>query len=200
MAVDNMHISTLEQFQRNSEHTQPTTKQSLCLRRILSHSNSQMHDWMSDIFLGPHVRTTQKARAAISYPAALGITHQHMQAAMKVLDAWNLSDCVFLLSEDATAQQLRADVMSIGKDILIYGLNGPTVVIHTAEEYQKAVNEGLAYATMLYVYTLVPLVKGAPYLPLFAFSHDNSSNIFTTGLMLTIMQWWQEVTPMCSKP
>ena len=65
-----------------------------------------------------------------------------------------------LLAEDATAQQCCADVMGMHKKTLIFGMNGPTITVHTAEEYQKLkADENASYATLLYVYTLVPLSK-----------------------------------------
>ena len=109
---------------------------------------------------------------------------------MKVIEAWNLLSCPMILAEDATAQQCRADVMGVHKKTLTFGMNGPTITVHTAEEYQKLkADENASYATLLYVYTLVPLVKGAPYLPLFAFSHDGSSRTFTSALIKVIWQW-----------
>ena len=166
------------------------------LCRVLNHSGAQVHDWLSKLLLGPDVRTTQKARAAFDYPSTLGLSKEHMDAVIKVLEAWNLLSCPLLLGEDATAQQCRADVMGANQVTLIFGLNGPTVSVHSAEELQQLIaDKTVSYATLLYVYTLVPLVKGAPYLPLFAFSHDGSARTFTPGLIRTIWQWTIEVSP-----
>ena len=159
-------------------------------RRILNHSGSQVHDWLSKLLLGPDVRTTQKARAAFDYPSGIGITRKHLDAVEKVLKEWNLLECPFILAEDATAQQCRGDVMSVKQHILLFGLNGPTVAILTKEEFDKLMSDNrVSYATLLYVYTLVPLVKGAPYLPLFAFSHDGSKRTFTPALVKVIWRW-----------
>ena len=151
-----------------------------------------MHDWLSEILLGPDIRTTQKWWGQFEYPSTLGITKEHMDAVMKVIEAWNLLPCPIILAEDvdATAQQCRIDVMGVHEKTLIFGMNGPTVTVYTAEEYQKLkADENASYATLLYVYILVPLVKGAPYLPLFAFSHDGSSRTFTPALIKAIWQW-----------
>lgn len=165
---------------------------------MLNHSGSQVHDWLSKLLLGPDVRTTQKARAAFEYPPGLGITQEHLDAAMKVLSAWDLLSCPMVLVEDATAQQCRADVMGINKHTLIFGFNGPTITVQTAEEFKKLVTEDSAsYATLLYVYTLVPLVKGAPYLPVFAFSHDGSQRTFSPALVKVIWQWIMQVSGHC---
>ncbi|DBA76901.1 TPA: hypothetical protein ACH3X1_009502 [Trebouxia sp. C0004] len=129
-------------------------------------------------------------RSDFEYPTGLGITEGHLDAAVKVLQAWNLLDCPMILSEDATAQQCRADVMGVNDETLIFGFNGPTLVIKTAADFKKLVEDNQAsYATLLYVYTLVPLVPGAPYLPLFAFSHDGSKRTFTPALIKTIWRW-----------
>lgn len=144
--------------------------------------------------MGPHVRTTQRKRAAIEYPPGLGISKKHLEPVIRVVEAWGLQYCPFIIAEDATAQQMRADVMSIDKHVYVFGLSGTTLVVQTLEEFKKAMDAGtLKYASNLYVHTLVPLVKGAPYLPLFAFSHDNSNDTFTSGLIKTIWQWIMEV-------
>lgn len=117
-----------------------------------------------------------------------------MDAIVEVLDAWGLSSCPFVLAEDATAQQCRADVLGVNETVLIFGLNGPTITVLTVEELNKLLADpALSYATLLYVYTLVPLVKGAPYLPLFAFSHDGSERTFTPALIRAVWQWTIEV-------
>ena len=80
--------------------------------------------------------------------------------------------------------------MTVNDETLIFGLNGPIVVVKTGEEFKKLVeNKEASYATLLYVYTLVPVVQGAPYLPLFAFSHDGSKDTFTPALIRTIWRW-----------
>ena len=80
--------------------------------RVLNHAGSQVHDWLSKLLLGPHVRTTQKLKSKFEYPASLGITSKHMDPAMKVLEGWTLLKCPLVLAEDATAQHCRADVTS----------------------------------------------------------------------------------------
>ena len=156
----------------------------MCIYRVLNHSGSQVHDWLSKLLMGPDVRTTQKLRSSFEYPSGLGITVEHLDAVVKVLKAWNLLDCPMILAEDATAQQCRADVMGVSNETLIFGFNGPILVVKTGAEFEKLVGDKKAsYATLLYVYTLVPLVRGAPYLPLFAFSHDGSKRTFTPALI-----------------
>lgn len=158
--------------------------------RVLNHSGSQVHDWLSKLLLGPDVRTAQKYRSDFEYPTGLGNTEDHLDAVVKVLKAWNLMDCPMILSEDATAQQCRADVMGVNDETLIFGFNGPTLVVKTGADFEKLVEDKQAsYATLLYVYTLVPLVPGAPYMPVFAFSHDGSKHTFTPALIKTIWHW-----------
>ena len=72
-----------------------------------------------------------------------------MDAVMKVMEAWVFLLCPLVLSEDATAQHCRADVMSVHKDTLIFGFNGPTLVVNTAEELQKLQKDkNASYATL----------------------------------------------------
>lgn len=109
--------------------------------RVLNHSGSQVHDWLSKLLLGPDARTTQKWRSNFEYPNGLGITEQHLDAVIKVLKARNLLECPLILAEDATAQQCRADVMGVNNETLIFGFNGPTLVVKTGAEFQKLVDD-----------------------------------------------------------
>ena len=72
-------------FQHNS--VLYTTTTNLLYFRVLNHSGSQVHDWLSEILLGPDIRTTQKWRGQFEYPSTLGITKEHMDAVMKVIEA-----------------------------------------------------------------------------------------------------------------
>lgn len=51
-------------------------------------------------------------------------------------------------------------------------------------------------ATTLYVYTLVPLVEGAPHFPLYALAHDNSNRTFSVQRVLAE---WQRIWKVLAK-
>ena len=138
--------------------------------RVLNHSGSQVHDWLSKLLLGPDVRTTQKARAEFEYPPTLGITAKHMDAIMRVLQAWKMVEIPLILAEDATAQHCRADVTSIHKDTLIFGLNGPTIVVQTGAEFEKLVANKQASMPPCCMCTPWSLLSKVP--PTFPHSHS----------------------------
>lgn len=152
-----------------------------------------LHDWVSKVFLGPDVRTTQRLRYSLEYPMSLGISRAHLAVITSLLEKWGLHHAPFIISEDGTAQQIRADVMEVNGELKVYGFCGQSITVRTAKQFNELVNkESLRMATTLYVYTLVPLIQGAPHFPLFAISHDNSNATFTPQLIKQIWSWiWQ---------
>ena len=152
-----------------------------------------LHDWVSQVFLGPNVRTTQRLRHSLEYPMGLGMSRAHLAVVVELMKKWGLLEAPFLISEDGTAQQIRADVMEVNGELLVYGFNGKTSSVRTAEEFNKMVSsDTLRMSTTLYVYPLVPLVQGAPWFLLFAISHDNSKHSFTPDMIKQIWSWiWQ---------
>ncbi|DBA98326.1 TPA: hypothetical protein ACH3X1_001244 [Trebouxia sp. C0004] len=146
----------------------------------------KMGTYVMEIFLGPSVRAIQRIREKSQSPLRLGISSKHL--AQKLLKDYGLQDMPFIVSEDGTAQQVGADIMEVNGELRVFGFNGETVTARTAQEFNELMaNDNLVMATTLYVYTLVPLVQGAP--PLFAISHDNSNASFTTKMIETVWSW-----------
>ena len=101
----------------------------------------------------------------------------------------------FIVSEDNTAQQVRADIMEVNGELRVFGFNGETVTVRTAQEFNELMaSDDLVMATTLYVYTVVPLVQGSPHIPLVAISHDNSNASFTTKMIEIAWLWMAKVT------
>lgn len=71
----------------------------------------------------------------------------------------------------------------------IFGLCGSSYKITSFDEFAKLVAQR-RLATTLYMYTLVPLVPGAPHIPLCAWCHDGSAESFTTA---EVMHCWRYV-------
>ena len=63
--------------------------------------------------------------------------------------------------------------------VYVFGLCGSTYTVKSTAEFAALIKlRGLA--TTLYQYTLVPLVHGAPHIPLCAWCHDGSLASFTS--------------------
>lgn len=73
----------------------------------------------------------------------------------------------------------------------IFGLCGPSYTVTSVEDFAHLVQK-TGVATTLYQYTLVPLVPGAPHIPLCAWCHDGSLESVTTELITTCWRYlWQ---------
>lgn len=77
---------------------------------------------------------------------------------------------------------------------------GSSYVVKSEAEFAHLVKTR-PHATTLYYYTLVPLVAGAPHIPLCAWCHDGSSESFTSELVIECWRFlWQVgagVSPSC---
>jgi hypothetical protein len=102
-------------------------------------------------------------------------------------------ECPCIISEDGTALQVRLDFQARdkGKEVHVFGLCGGSFTVDTMAEFKKAAQER-KLASILYAYTLVPLARGAPAIPIFAFLHDNTNRTFTPELLEKIWRYlWQ---------
>ena len=152
-------------------------------------------DWASKIFLGPTVRTIQRVREETASPMWLGISTEWMNVTHNRLKEYRLETAPFAISEDGSSQQVRADIMEANDKLIVYGFNGDSVLVETAQEFNALMNDdSKVMATTLYVYTLVPLVDAAPQFPLFAISHDNSNSSLTTEMIQIVWSWFWKVS------
>lgn len=164
------------------------------LLRLLTCGGEMLHNWVSDIFLGPNIRTTQRVRSDMGYPMSLGTSKTFVDILVNILNRYGLRQAPFVISEEGSAQQIRADVMEANGFLQVSGFCGPSSTIQTAEEFNKVLHASTrTMATMLYVYTVASVVQGAPALPLFAISHDNSKHSFTPQLIRLIWTWFWQV-------
>ena len=120
-----------------------------------------------------------------------GLTDGHFNTVASLLRAWGLLEAPCLVSEDGTALQMRIDVLLRKNKILVFGLSGCSFEMMTLDDLKAAATKR-RLASTLYAYTLVPLVRGAPHFPLFAWCHDNSAATFGTKIAMDIWQYiWQ---------
>jgi hypothetical protein len=85
------------------------------------------------------------------------------------------------------------DVVEDMSKIYVFGLCGETFQIRSIAHLREAVRkENLA--SILYVYSLVPLVRGAPTFPLCAFCHDSSNRTFSTDTVFKIWKFFWQVS------
>jgi hypothetical protein len=164
---------------------------------LYQHGGSALHDWVSSLFLGPARSTTTAEKARAPYPFGLGLLDTHFANVKTMLDKWKLSDAPCIVSEDGTAIQMRLDIVERDSKILVFGLSGGSFEVKSLADLKIAATKR-SLASTLYVYTLVPLVRGAPHIPIFAFCHDNSNDTFSTDLVMAIWKYIWQVECMMS--
>jgi hypothetical protein len=158
---------------------------------LLQQGGPMLHNWVSDFFAGPALSTTRLFRSSAGLPDSLGLTPEHLDFAVDVLKRWDLLGAPCLLSEDGTALQIRLDAVLRGQQIVLFGINGGSVVISSLQQLKEVVKERKV-ASILYAYCIVPLVRGAPYIPLFLFCHDQTNATFNPTRVLQVWQYlWQ---------
>jgi hypothetical protein len=143
------------------------------------------------------VRTTQRFRAELPYPCVMGMDSTFIDIAYDVLKQWGLDKVPIIISEDGTASQVRVDVAENWekRTCLVFGLCGGCYEVSTFQEFQRLVT-CVEWGTTVYVFTLVPLIEGAPHFPLFAYCHNSSKSSFTASSVLKNWQYlWQVSTP-----
>ena len=174
---------------RSSRRMSPTTTDFYVT--LLQHGGMMIHDWVSQIFFGPNRRTTLRHKAAFDYPYILGISTQFFNVVIDLMTKWGLHDAPFIISEDGTALQMRIDITTHNKEVYVFGL-GPCSFKVTSEREFWYTAQKRPLSSTLYVFTIVPLIKGAPKFPLFAFCHDNTKDTFDFELVEKIWCYiWQ---------
>lgn len=166
-----------------------TTKQ--FYSTLLAQGGQMLHDWVSDIFHGPTAKTTRVHKQNFGYPSDIGFYPKMFDILAELLMRWGLQGVPCLMSEDGSALQTRIDIIERDGKVFVYGLSGGSFAIESVKQLRLAAAER-PLGTTIYVYTLVPLARGAPHMPAFAFVHDNSSETFPSNLPARIWEYiWQ---------
>lgn len=164
---------------------------------ILRNGGPLAHNYLSQLLLGPDIRTTKRAVERFEYPLKIGFADAFFRNIKDMLCRYGLKGCPLLVSEDGTALQIRVDIDydAGAQQIFVFGLCGGSYMVTSVQQFKDLVRKrGLA--TIIYVYTIVPLVGGAPHIPLCAFLHDDSNHSFTTDTVLTCWRYiWQVSLP-----
>ena len=110
------------------------------------------------------------------------IERNFSKCVLPLLGVLGLVQCAFMIAEDGTGAQKRLGIVVEGSSslaeaaVMAYGLNGGSLRLDSVEQLAAAVCErGLA--TTLYVICLIPLIKGAPAIPIVV---DANNNAFTS--------------------
>ena len=138
---------------------------------LMQYGGPLVHKFVSKNLMGPDERTTRRHRAK-QKRFTYGFAEEHVQFANEVLESYGLQGAPYIICEDATALSKHLDVHIEGGNVMLYGLNlGPHMLTSCRDIGPLMLKHGLA--TSLYVWVLVPLVDGAPHIPLFMEVNDN---------------------------
>jgi len=153
---------------------------------LLNNASPWAHKFVSGVLFGPHLRTSQKARAAFdSGLVGLELTEESLRPLKEIhLTRYGLENVPGIVSEDATTCVRRVDPELVEKlvqktphevwaaGVKLWGFSGGTHTIKSAEELQKLVKTE-TLAAYVYVYVWIPILPNAPWFPFAIVATDN---------------------------
>jgi hypothetical protein len=157
--------------------------------RLLVHGGPLLHNFVSQIFLGPHTRRTRAFTKGTLSDYMLGLKIEFLQVVRKILTNWGIQDAPVVLGEDATALQSRLDAIVEGGSCFVMGFTGGKLEIKSIDDL-RLINENEKLATSMYLFVVIPLVPGAPYIPLFVQLQDGTKDTFNAA---SITHTWHHV-------
>jgi hypothetical protein len=149
---------------------------------LLNSGSPWAHKFVANNLFGPHLRTTQKARAAFDHKLAeLALTRESFVGLKAHLATYKLVEVPGIISEDATTSLRRLDFELLESTtaqsaweagIKLWGFNGGTVVVHSIGELRSTF-QTRELAGYVYVWTWVPILEHAPWFPLAIIATNN---------------------------
>ena len=148
---------------------------------ILAYAGFRTLDFVCGALNGPApvtvVRARQNAPKMMMGTSRAAIAHNWDELVWPTLCLYGLEDCALLFGEDGTSTQRRIDIVNQqidGNEVLMaYGLaGGPLEVASVRQLADALITQG--FASTLYVCSIIPVVAGAPSLPLVIDAHANA--------------------------
>ncbi|KAK9841255.1 hypothetical protein WJX74_002633 [Apatococcus lobatus] len=159
------------------KHRQLNDTQKAFFMSLLNYGGPLLHNTVSMVLCGPHIRSTQRWRAEF-FAHGLGMDLKHFQHAADLLRKYRAQDALCVLAEDATALQAHLEPILEDSSVVVYGLNGPPVKVSSCQIlWEQLTQQGVA--TQFYVWTLTAMMPGVPHIPLCAVAHDGSNETFS---------------------
>jgi hypothetical protein len=151
---------------------------------LLLHGGPRIHEFVSSALLGPSVTTTQRFlrehKTGTIYDWGKGLFH----TAAGILCDMGLKDAPCIIVEDGTALNSRYDVVRYKDKVVLFGAStGPIVfkAVHDLEEFHAKPLPTMA--TQFYLYLLVPLVQGAPAIPIAVKLQDGTKGTYNAKVV-----------------
>ena len=140
------------------------------------------HKFVSNNLFGPHVRTSQRTRAAFEHKLVeLDITHASLVGLKVHLTKYNLEGVPGIISEDATTALRRLDFELLetttaqsawDAGVKLWGFDGGCTTVHSIAELRTKF-KATSLAPYVYVYTWVPILPNVPWFPFAIIATNN---------------------------
>ena len=146
--------------------------------------------------LGMDIRTVQKDRSDSSEEFIHGQVKQNMRRGASLLRKYNMEGVPCAITEDATSTLLRLDgelktnKETGGQEVWIEGFVEP-IKVDDVDGWEQNLQDVFderkedSLARYVYVWTLVPQIPNAPYIPLFMVASNNKFD------SRWVWQWWE---------
>ena len=164
---------------------------------IMSYGGPRVHNLVSEIFLGPAISGTKQFRSSF-FQYEYGMIEAQVVHVKQRLVEYGILDVPVIIGEDGSALVTRLDAIKPkeadpdGKEkVLVYGLCGGVRAVESPQQLDELINE-LKPATTLYAWVVIPLVHGAPHLPLIIECHDNTKQHLDTERVVKYWNWFSE--------
>ena len=148
--------------------------------------------------LGMDIRTVQRDRADRTTEFIAGQVKDNLQQGAKMLIDYGMSGVPVAVTEDATSAlshldaEQKTSATSGEPEVWIEGFEEPVKVSSIQEledEFKDRKETGVARS--VYVWTLVPQLPNAPYLPVFMVASNNRFNA------RWVWEWWEYIMQEC---
>ena len=153
---------------------------------LLIHGGPQLHDYVSRAFMGPHLSTTRNFLNEFRTGTFYKWEAKRFTTATNILGKFGLKDAPCILAEDGTAIVPHLDVILHKDHIVLLGTLDGAIEFHTIEDVQAFSSSNTSapsFATTFHLYMLIPLVDGAPAIPVVAKLMDSTKGTYNARVV-----------------
>jgi hypothetical protein len=180
---------------RGRRHRQVSEEIKLFFARVLLHGGPQIHDQVSAAVLGPHVSTTRRLIRTLKKGKIYEWSPDRFEEVDTILTGLSLKHAPCMLVEDGTALEKHFDVVRrTNKVVLIGAASQSSYEFKTTTDFDAFLERAIVVtplpATIFHLYLLVPLVHGAPAIPVVVQLMDGTTDTYNAA---SVARAWRYV-------
>jgi hypothetical protein len=180
---------------RGRRHRQVSEEIKLFFSRILLHGGPQIHDQVSAAVLGPHLSTTRRRIRKFKKGKIYEWSPDRFEEVETILMGLNLKHAPCMLTEDGTALEKHFDVVRRADVVVLIGAAAQSSYeFKTTADFEafreRAIEQTPLPATIFHLYLLVPLVRGAPAIPVVVQLMDGTTDTYNAA---SVTRAWKYV-------